>query len=100
MTLLTQGTQGDTPAVEGSAALVGLPGLAAVIALLALAGPLVGLEHNRFGRIGLHSLRSVIVHLNLLLGERERWVETKTASRMDRLAVGKQYVAWAKCPRV
>jgi hypothetical protein len=28
------------------------------------------------------------------------WVETKTASRMARLAVGKQYFAWVLCPRI
>ena len=88
VTLLAQGTQGDAPAVESNAALVRLPGLAAVAALFALSGFLVWLEHNRFGRVGLLGLVCVVVHLNLLLAERESWVETKTASRFIRLAVG------------
>ena len=89
MALLAQAAQGDAPAVEGNAALVRLPGLAAVGTLPALAGFLVWLKHNRFGWIWLLRLVCVTVHLNLLLHARESWVETKTASRMDRLAEGK-----------
>ena len=84
--LLAQAAQGDAPAVEGNAALVRLPGLAAVGTLLALASPLAGLEHNRFGRVRLLCRVCVTVHLNLLLIERKSWVEIKTASRMARLA--------------
>ena len=100
MSLLAQGAQGDAPAVEGSAALVRLPGLAAVGALLALAVPLVWLEHNRFGRVWLLCLVCVGVHLNLLLVDRKRWIETKTASRMARLAEGKTICGVGGCPRV
>jgi hypothetical protein len=28
------------------------------------------------------------------------WIETKTASRMTRLAAGKQSLAWALCPLI
>ena len=44
VSLLPQGTLGDAPAVEGSGALMWLPGLATNTELLALARPLVGLE--------------------------------------------------------
>ena len=85
MPLLAQGAQGDAPAVEGGTALVGLPALAGVGGLLPLARPLAGLEHDGFGRVRLLCLGWGVVHLYLLLGE---WgVETKTASRMARLAV-------------
>ena len=84
MPLLAQGAQGDAPAVEGGTALVGLPALAGVGGLLPLARPLAGLERDGFGRVWLRWLVWVVIHLYLLLGE--WWIETKTASRMARLA--------------
>ena len=53
VSLLAQGAQGDAPAVEGDVALMRLPGSIGGIALLPLAVALVGLEHDRFGRVWL-----------------------------------------------
>ena len=85
MSLLAQGAQGDAPAVEGNSALMRLPALAAGDALLPLARPLVGFEHDGFGRVWLVGLW-LVVHPSLL--GLKMWVETKTASRSIRLAVG------------
>ncbi len=97
MPLLAQGTQGDAPAVEGGAALVRLPGLARVSGLPPLARLLAGLKHDGFGRVWLLWLVWVVIHLSESpFGE--QWIETKTASRMARMAARNNFFCMGDIP--
>jgi hypothetical protein len=91
MSLLAQGAQGHAPAVEGGAALVRLPGLTGVRRFLLFTRPLAGFEHDGFGRVWLLWLVWVVIHLSESpVGL--SWVETKTASRMARLAAKNNFL--------